>query len=138
MPSAPFREVKKIVLKQLTKFSKAHIIHREYSIYEVLMDYGLNEYAVIFKAMGDETRLNILTMLTKGETCACKLLEAFNFTQPTLSYHMKQLTDCGLVDGRKEGKWVYYSINAEKVGLLQEFMAAVNDIKNSAVCKCCD
>jgi len=102
------------------------------------MDYGLNEYAAIFKAMGDETRLKILTMLTKGETCACKILEEFHFTQPTLSYHMKQLTDCGLVDGRKEGKWVYYSINAKRVGLLQEFMAAVNDIKNSAVCKCCD
>jgi len=98
------------------------------------MEYGLGEYAVIFKAMGDETRLKILVMLTKGKTCACKILEAFNFTQPTLSYHMKQLTDSGLVDSEKNGKWVYYSINRERIGLLREFIAEVNEIENATDC----
>ena len=101
------------------------------------MKYGLGEYAVIFKALGDETRLKILTMLTKSKTCACKILEEFHFTQPTLSYHMKQLTESGLVDAEKEGKWVYYSINCKRVGLLTEFMAKVSEIKNSADCCSC-
>ena len=98
------------------------------------MEYELDEYAVIFKALGDETRLRILTMLTKGRTCACKILEAFRFTQPTLSYHMKQLTDSGLVDAEKDGKWVYYSINCKRIDLLREFIAEVNKIENAAGC----
>lgn len=101
------------------------------------MKYGLGEYAVIFKALCDETRLKILQMLTKGKTCACKILEEFCFTQPTLSYHMKQLTDSGLVDGEKDGKWVYYKINCERVKLLKEFIATINEIENSKNC-CCD
>jgi len=100
------------------------------------MEYGYGEYAVIFKALGDETRLRILTMLTKGRTCACKILEAFHFTQPTLSYHMKQLTDSGLVKAEKDGKWVYYSINCERIELLREFIAKVNEIENAT--GCCD
>ena len=98
------------------------------------MQYGLGEYALIFKALSDETRLKILSMLMKGKTCACKILEAFHFTQPTLSYHMKQLTDSGLVDGVKDGKWVYYSINCERIELLREFIAEVEKIENSAGC----
>jgi ArsR family transcriptional regulator len=46
-----------------------------------------------------------------GELCACKILEAFHFTQPTLSYHMKALTESGLVKSRREGSWVHYSLN---------------------------
>lgn len=95
------------------------------------MKYGLGEYAVMFKALADETRLRILTMLTKGKTCACKLLEEFHFTQPTLSYHMKQLTDSGLAEAQKVGKWVHYSINAERLELLKEFIAAVSEVENS-------
>jgi len=98
------------------------------------MQYGLAEYAIIFKAMSDETRLKILTMLTRGKTCACKILEAFNFTQPTLSYHMKQLTDSGLVDGVKEGKWVHYSLNKERVDLISEFAATISKVGNANDC----
>jgi len=90
------------------------------------MKYNHDEYAAIFKALGDETRLEILTMLTKGKTCACRILEAFNCTQPTLAYHMKQLTDCRLVDAQKEGKWVYYSINGKTMQLLGKFIAEVS------------
>ncbi|MBR4790518.1 MAG: helix-turn-helix transcriptional regulator [Treponema sp.] len=71
-----------------------------------------SEIAVICKALGDVNRVNIIKMLTGGELCACKILDAFNITQPTLSHHMKILTDCSLVNSRKEGKWTYYSINS--------------------------
>jgi len=98
------------------------------------MKYGLGEYALIFKALGDETRLKILTMLRNGRTCACRILEAFQFTQPTLSYHMKQLTDSGLVTAEKDGKWVYYSISSERVEQLHGFIAEVKRIENVAGC----
>lgn len=71
------------------------------------------DYALICKSMGDPTRLQIIKMLSKGEKCACKLLEAFDITQPTLSYHMKSLSECSLVSVRKEGKWSHYSMNEE-------------------------
>jgi len=71
------------------------------------------DVAVICKALGDSNRLQIVRILSDGEKCGCKLLEAFDITQPTLSHHMKILCDCGLVNDRKEGKWHHYSINVE-------------------------
>lgn len=75
----------------------------------------------IFKALGDETRLTIYKKLIEESLCACKLLDMFNITQPTLSYHMKTLVDCGLVSCVKNGKWCNYSINKEVYKNLKEF-----------------
>lgn len=75
------------------------------------MEYNLSEYALIFKALADETRLKIVKLLSSDEMCACQLLENFNITQPTLSYHMKILCDSGIVKGRREGAWMYYCNN---------------------------
>jgi len=68
-------------------------------------------YALVFKALGDETRLRIIHLLSDKELCACELLNSFNITQPTLSYHMKLLVDCQLVTPIKSGSWVRYKIN---------------------------
>lgn len=84
------------------------------------------DYALIFKALGDSTRLEIVRMLSDGEKCACKLLERFEITQPTLSHHMKILCDSGLVVGRKDGKWTHYSLSEEVVGQVQEFIGSLN------------
>lgn len=67
--------------------------------------------AQVFKAFCDVNRLKILEMLRDGEKCACKLLEEMQIGQSTLSHHMKILCDSGIVAGRKEGKWMYYSIS---------------------------
>lgn len=75
-----------------------------------------------FKALGDETRLQIFGMLRHGSLCACKILEKFNITQPTLSHHMKLLCDSGLVLAKRDGKWVHYSINCEHLKQINEFM----------------
>ena len=77
-------------------------------------------YATFMKALSDETRVKIFNMLAQGELCACKILEEFNITQPTLSYHMKILTDCGLVNARREGAWMKYTINDENLEKLKE------------------
>lgn len=69
--------------------------------------------AVVFKAFCDENRIRILLLLQEGEKCACELLEKMNITQPTLSHHMKILCDSGIVAGRKDGKWMHYSISKD-------------------------
>ena len=77
------------------------------------------DIAHIFKALGDDKRLQILHML------AGKLLEAFDISQPTLSHHMKILLACGLVKARKEGKWSHYSINVETLSQLGQFFSSL-------------
>lgn len=79
----------------------------------------------ICKALGDPTRLKIICLLTNGEQCACQLLEAFQITQPTLSHHMKILSETGLVQVRREGKWAYYSIHC---CMFKEFKSYFEDI----------
>ena len=61
--------------------------------------------------------------------CACRLLEQFSITQPTLSHHMKVLCDCGLVNVRKEGKWSHYSLNCETLTAFRQFIVGL-------VCRC--
>ena len=75
----------------------------------------------IYKALSDPNRLKIIGLLKGGEKCACKLLEEFNITQPTLSHHMKLLTDLDLVKCRKEGKWQHYSLNIPVFDKFNEF-----------------
>ena len=75
------------------------------------MDRAYKDAVRLFKALADENRLQILALLRSGEKCACKLLEDLQISQSTLSHHMRLLCDAGVVQGRKEGKWVHYSID---------------------------
>ena len=93
-----------------------------------------NKNAALSKAFSDVNRLLIMEMLSCGELCACKILEKFKFTQPTLSHHMKILCDCGLVNGRKEGKWMYYSLNSETVRNFCEFLENITTEKQDCIC----
>lgn len=79
------------------------------------------EYVTIFKALADETRLKIVEMLRCGEMCACDILKFLDIAQSSLSYHMKILTDSGLVIGTNDGKWVRYTISREKVELIKGY-----------------
>ena len=83
------------------------------------------EVAVICKAMSDSNRLRIIEMLTQGEKCGCDLLEELQVTQPTLSHHMKVLSDCGLVSSYTEGKWHHYSINCGKFSEYKEYISSI-------------
>lgn len=87
--------------------------------------------ARVFKALCDEKRLQILELLQSGEKCACMLLESFQISQPTLSHHMKILTDSGIVNGRREGKWTYYSISPEGAATAQTLLAALTAVTES-------
>ena len=92
------------------------------------------EYALFFKALSDTNRLKIIDMLSCGELCACVILEKFQISQPTLSHHMKTLCGCGLVNGRKEGKWMYYSLDDEKNKSLRAFLEEVTTMKENCIC----
>ncbi len=83
------------------------------------------DVALICRALGDSNRLQIVQMLSGGDKCACKLLEHFEITQPTLSHHMKILCGCGLVKVQKVGKWAHYSLNRETFSAFQEYLGTL-------------
>lgn len=69
---------------------------------KVTIDYA--KYARIFKVMSNPKRLKIIDMLSEGELCACKILEEFHITQPTLSHDMKVMCDLGNCESEKRRK----------------------------------
>ena len=98
------------------------------------MEHRYNKNAILFKALSDPNRLEIIDMLSNGEMCACKILERFQITQPTLSHHMKTLCDSGLVNSRKEGKWMYYSIDDNTLLAFKDFLASITTAKTGYIC----
>jgi ArsR family transcriptional regulator len=92
------------------------------------------EYAQFFKVLSDPNRLMIIDMLSCGELCACVILEKFQITQPTLSHHMKTLCDCGFVNGRKEGKWMYYSLSEKTVLTCKRILDELTSHKENCIC----
>lgn len=100
------------------------------------------EYVALFKAISDQTRLKIVTLLSCGEMCACQLLNNFHITQPTLSYHMRILSESGIVNGRRDGAWMYYSINSAVIEKISEFLFEIksqkdqSNIKSEEKCNC--
>ena len=88
----------------------------------IKMASAYNDTVRVFKAFCDENRLQILELLRTGEKCACKLLDDLQITQSTLSHHMKILCDADIVQGRKDGKWVYYSVNPKGADRARELL----------------
>lgn len=77
--------------------------------------------AQLFKALGDQARVRILNLLaTSGEpVCVCHLTDPLGLSQPTVSHHLKRLTDAGLLRREQRGVWAYYSIRPEAVERLR-------------------
>ncbi len=96
-------------------------------------DYEIN--LIKIKAIADVNRLMIVDMLSCGELCACKILEKFNFTQPTLSHHMKVLMEANIIDCRREGKNTYYSLCEKENNDLLEFIKELFSNKKNCICK---
>jgi ArsR family transcriptional regulator len=92
------------------------------------------DFALLFKALSDETRLKIIDMLSCGELCACDILKSFNITQPTLSYHMKILTECGLVNSVREGAWMRYTINLKTAHNITKYWTRLSSEKADCIC----
>jgi ArsR family transcriptional regulator len=107
-----------------------HIVYRG-----GFMAYTYSDFVPIIKAISDETRLKIVDMLSCGEMCACDILELVDISQSTLSYHMKILTECGLINGVKDGSWMRYSINKEKSDSLLSFLNKLVKEKEECICR---
>ncbi len=70
----------------------------------------------MFKALGDPTRLQIVRMLSEqGDMCVCHIVETLKLGQPAISHHMSVLKNSGLVNSRREGQWIHYSLNREAI-----------------------
>lgn len=93
--------------------------------------------ALLFKAFGDENRIRILKLLGSEEKCACHLLEQMRISQPTLSHHMKLLCDAGIVQGRKEGKWMHYRICPQGIQEVRDFLKTLED-PSTETKPCCE
>jgi len=91
------------------------------------LEKNYKDIALVMKALSDETRVKIYDMLDDGELCACKILEEFNISQSTLSYHMKILCDSGLVNSRREGIWMKYSINETSLKAISGFFDNISE-----------
>jgi ArsR family transcriptional regulator len=81
---------------------------------EPLPQAGAQELAPLFKAVADPMRLRLLSLIAchdGGESCVCDLLDAFDVTAPSVSYHLKILREAGLISSERRGTWVYYRVN---------------------------
>ncbi len=71
----------------------------------------MKDFTKIAKALSDISRLKMLKLMEDKELCVCEIQSAFDFSQPTISKHLKVLEEAGLIVSRKKGAWVFYSIN---------------------------
>lgn len=75
------------------------------------------QLASLLKAIADPTRIQLISYINasaNAESCACNLTEPLGLTQPTISHHLKVLTDAGLIEREKRGTWVWYSVNQNR------------------------
>jgi ArsR family transcriptional regulator, arsenate/arsenite/antimonite-responsive transcriptional repressor len=93
----------------------------------MLSDDEARATAELFKALADPARVRIVNLLaTSGEpVCVCHLIEPLALSQPTVSHHLKKLTDAGLLEREQRGRWAYFSLKPKAV----ETLARVVDMK---------
>jgi len=78
-----------------------------------------------FRALADETRLKIIDRLRDGEECVCNLTGPLGTRQSLLSFHLRTLKQAGLIQDRREGRWVYYSLNLDALDQAIEALEAL-------------
>ena len=93
----------------------------------MLSDEEAHATAALFRALADPARVRILNALatTDEPVCVCELVDPLGLSQPTVSHHLKKLTDAGLLEREQRGKWAYYSLDPDAAGTL----AALLDLK---------
>ena len=95
------------------------------------MTVSLKNAVTLFHALSDETRLAVLERLSGGEHCVCELTDLMKAAQSRLSFHLKVLKDAGLIQDRREGRWMYYSINPEAIEELEEALDTLKQATKS-------
>jgi len=89
-----------------------------------LSDEEADSTAALFKALADPSRVKIVNLLVRsaGPVCACEFEPALGLSQPTVSHHLKRLTDAGLLEREQRGKWAYFSIKPEATAQLADLV----------------
>ena len=85
----------------------------------------LERAAELFRALADPTRLGIIEQLRAGEQCVCDLTDMLETGQSRLSFHLKTLKDAGLLRDRRQGRWIYYSLEPEAIAEIESAVAAI-------------
>src|SRR3954447_535789 len=80
--------------------------------------------AALFRTLADPARVNIVTLLATSDepVCACEFEPALRLSQPTVSHHLKKLTEAGLVEREQRGKWAYFSLKPEASSQLERLV----------------
>jgi len=93
-----------------------------------------------FHALADETRVQIVEMLSHKERCVCELEQVLDVAQSKLSFHLKVLKDAGLLADRKQGRWMYYNLQRETLDQIAAYTKSVKPGKHAGSCTlaCCD
>lgn len=79
--------------------------------------------ANLLKAVADPVRIRLISLLADspdGEMCVCNMTEPLELSQPTISHHLKILTEAGLLSREKRGTWAWYSVNRERLNQLSQ------------------
>jgi len=93
-----------------------------------------------FHALSDETRLEIVERLIGGERCVCELTDLMDAAQSRLSFHLKTLKDADIVTDRREGRWVYYTLNRDTLNEIESVVGSLKRTERTTArsIKCCD
>lgn len=94
----------------------------------VVSDEAAETLARMFKALGDPTRVRLLSMIAAspdGEACICDMTGPVGLSQPTVSHHMKLLVEAGLATREQRGKWAYYRVAPGVLRSLSNALAPV-------------
>jgi ArsR family transcriptional regulator len=86
---------------------------------------GADRALQLLQAIAEPTRFNIVRRLRHGERCVCDLTGAMDAAQSRLSFHLKVLKEAGLVADRREGRWMYYTINADALDEIEAIVEAL-------------
>ena len=81
--------------------------------------------AELFHALSDPIRLDVVKLLLDGERCVCDLMADLEMAQSRLSWHLKTLSDAGIISGRREGRWNYYTLNPGALVEAQDILAGL-------------
>jgi len=100
----------------------------------------LEDAARWFHALADGTRLQIIDRLRDGEQCVCDLTDLLQTAQSRLSFHLKTLKDAGILTDRREGRWVYYSLNPDAIKEVEMFIGSIKPRirRQRATASCCE
>ncbi len=92
----------------------------------------------LFHALSDETRLEIIELLRRGERCVCELTDSLDAAQSRLSFHLRVLKDAGIVRDRKDGRWVYYELEPDVFEEMQALISGMRPrVLNRSKESCC-